>query len=213
MCGLGSILCEVDLPKAIEFLTAGSVSAGSCHWRLNFERWADHGLGEVRATPRKDTALFRANWTRILRDRVYVVEDEGKYHGLVVGQTLSRPGALRVKCEDDAQRSQQSAVRAVLAERERTPTTQMRQALAAIKENVDTRLRVCPPASMSTWPIGPKNAHGWRAGAIVPATFQPACSGDIPICHQKTFEKSFERHRKSLLERRWNTHPSYRPCR
>ena len=163
-----------------KFLTAGSVSAGSCHWHLIFERWADHGLGEVRATPRKDTVLFRANWTRILRDGIYVVEDEGKYHGFVVGQTLSRPGALRVKCEDDAQRHQQSAVRAVLAERERTPTSQLRQALAAIKENVDTRVRVCPPASMSTWPIGPKNAHGWRAGALfrrrskqfVLATFQ-----------------------------------------
>ena len=149
-----------------KFLTAGSVSAGSCHWHLIFERWADHGLGEVRATPRKDTVLFRANWTRILRDGIYVVEDEGKYHGFVVGQTLSRPGALRVKCEDDAQRHQQSAVRAVLAERERTPTSQLRQALAGIKENVDTRVRVCPPASMSTWPIGPKNAHGWRGGAL-----------------------------------------------
>ena len=128
-----------------KFLIAASVSAGSFHWHLILERWADHGLGEVRATPRKDTGLFRANWTRILRDGIYVVEDEGKYHGFVVGQTLSWLGALRVKCEDDAQRHQQSAVRAVLAERERTPTSQLRQALAAIKENVDTRVRVCPP--------------------------------------------------------------------
>ena len=149
-----------------KFLTAGSVSAGSCHWHLIFERWADHGLGEVRGTPHKDTVLFRANSTRILRDGIYVVQDEGKYHGFVVGQTLSQPGALRVKCEDDAQRHQQFAVRAVLAERERTPTSQLRQALAAIKENVDTRVPVCPPASMFTWPIGPKNAHGWRAGAL-----------------------------------------------
>ena len=126
-----------------KFLTAGFVSAGSCHWHLIFECWADHGLGEVRATPRKDTVIFRANWTRIVRDGVYLVEDEGKYHGFVVGQTLSRPDALRVKCEDGAQRHQQSAVRAV--ERERTPTSQLRQALAAIKENVDTRVRVCPP--------------------------------------------------------------------
>ena len=134
----------------------------------------------MRATPRNDTNIFRANWTGILRDGVYVVRDEGKYHGFVVGQTLSRPGALRVKCEDDAHRHQKSAVWAVLAERERTPTLQLRQALAAIKENVDTRVRVCPPASMSTWPIGPKNAHGWRAGALfrrrskqfVLATFQ-----------------------------------------
>ena len=163
-----------------KFLTAGSVSAGSCHWHLIFERWADHGLGEVRATPRKDTVLFRANWTRILRDGIYVVEDEGTYNGFVVGQTLSRRGALRVKCEDDAQRHQQPAVRAVLAERERTPTSQLRQALAAIKENVDMRVQVCPPASMSKWPVGPKNAHGWRAGALfrrrskhfVLATFQ-----------------------------------------
>ena len=68
-----------------KFLTAGSVSAGSCHWHVIFERWADHGLGEVRATPGKDTVLFRANWTRILRDGIYVVEDEDKYHGFVVG--------------------------------------------------------------------------------------------------------------------------------
>ena len=61
-----------------KFLTAGSVSAGSCHRHLIFERWADHGLGEVRATPRKDTVIFRANWTQILRGGVYVVEDEGK---------------------------------------------------------------------------------------------------------------------------------------
>ena len=123
------------------------------------------------ATSRKDTVIFRANGTRILRDGVYVVEDEGKYHGFVVWQTLSRPGALRVKCEDDAQPHQQSAVRAVLAEREPTPTSHMRQALAAIKENVDTRVRVCPPASMSTWPLGPK-MH--MVGVPV------HCSGDIP---------------------------------
>ena len=157
------------LPNKAEggkFITAGAVNAGSCHWHLIVERWADQCLGEGRATPRKDTVIFRANWTRILRNGVYVVEDEGKYHGFVVGQTLSRPGALRVKCEDEAPQDQQSAVRAVLAERERGPTSQLRQALAAIKENVDTRVRVCPPASMSTWPIGPKNAHGWPAGAL-----------------------------------------------
>ena len=154
------------------------------------------------ATPRKDTVIFRANWTRILREGVYVVEDEGKYHGFVVGQMLSRPGAVRVKCEDDAQRHQQSAVRAVLAERERTPTSQLRQALAAIKENVDTRVRVCPPASMSTWRIGPKKCTWLARRCIVPATFQTACSGDAPICHQKTFEKSVERRRNNLLERR-----------
>ena len=196
-----------------KFLTAGSVSAGSCHWHLILERWADHGLGEVRATPRKDTVIFRANWTRILRDSVYVVEDEGKHHGFVVGQTLSRAGALRVKCEDDAERHQQSAVQAVLAERERTPTSQLRQALAAIKENVDTRVRVCPLASMSTWPIGPEKCTWLACRCIVPARFQTACSGDVSICHQKTFEKSFERRRNSLLERRWNTHLGYPPCR
>ena len=48
---------------------------------------------------------------------------------------------------------------------------------------------------------------------IVPATFQTGCSGDVPICHQKALEKSFERRRNSLLERRWNTHPGYPPCR
>ena len=55
---------------------------------------------------RKDSVIFRANWTRILRDGVYVVGDEGKYHGFVVGQTLSRPEALHVKCEYDAQQHQ-----------------------------------------------------------------------------------------------------------
>ena len=196
-----------------QFLTAGSVSAGTCHWHLIFQRWADHGLGEVRATPRKNTVLFRANGTRILRDSIYVVEDEGKYHGFVVGQTLSRPGALRVKCEDDAQRHQQSAIRAVLAERERTPTSQLRQALAAIKENVDTRVRVCPPRKHVHMANRAQKRTWLACRCIVPATFQTVCSGDVPICHQKTFEKSFERRRNSLLERRWNTHPGYPPCR
>ena len=41
-----------------KFLTAGSVSAESCHWHLIFERWADHGLGEVRATPRRTPSSF-----------------------------------------------------------------------------------------------------------------------------------------------------------
>ena len=155
-----------------KFLTAGSVSAGSCHWHLIFERWADHGLGEVRATPRKGTVIFRANWTRIFRDGVYVVEDEGKYHGFIVRQTLSRPGALRVKCEDDAQRHQRSAVRAVLAERERTPTSQLRQALAAIKENVDTRVRVCPPRKDVRMANRAQKMH--MVGVPV------HCSGDVP---------------------------------
>ena len=35
---------------------------------------------------------------------------------------------------------------------------------------------------------------------IVPATFQTVCSGDVPICHQKTFAKSFERRRTAY----WN---------
>ena len=155
-----------------KFLTAGSVSAGSCHWHLIFERWANHGLGEVRATPRKDTVIFRANWTRILRDGVYLVEDKGKYHGFVVGQTLSQPCALRVKCEDDAQRQQQSAIWAVLAERERTPTSQLRQALAAIKENVDTRVRVCPPR---------KHVHmATRAQKMQMVGVPVHCFGDVP---------------------------------
>ena len=162
-----------------KFLTAGSVSAGSCHWHLIFERWAAHGH-QCEGDPSQGHRHLSGQWTRILCDGVYVVEDEGKYHGFVVGQMLSRPSALRIKCQDDAQRHQQSAVRAVLAERERMPPSQLRQALAAFKESVDTRVRVCPPASMSAWPIGRKNAHGWRAGALfrrrskqlVLATFQ-----------------------------------------
>ena len=165
----------------------------------------------MRAPPRKDTVIFRANWNRILRDGVYLVDDEGKYHGFVVGQTLSRPGALRVKCEDDAQQHQQSAVRAVLAERERTLTSQLRQVLATIKENVDTRVRVCPPASMSTWPIGPKKCTWLACRCIVPATFQTACSGDVPICHQKTLKNLLNV--AGILERRSNTHLGYPPCR
>ena len=196
-----------------KFLNPGSVSAGSSHWHLIFEQWADHGLGEVRATPRKDTVLFRANWTRILRDGIYVVEDEGKYHGFVVGQTLSRPGALRVKCEDDAQRHQQSAVQAVLAEPEGTPTSQLRQALAAINENMETRVWVYPPRKHVHMANRAQKCTWLACRCIVPATFQTPCSGDVPICHQKKFENSFERRRNSLLEHRWNTLPGYPPCR
>ena len=194
-----------------KFLTAGFVSAGSCHWHLIFERWADHGLGEVSATPRKDTVIFRANWTRILRDGVYVVEDEGKYHGFVVGQTLSRPSALRVKCEDDAQRNQQSAVRAVLAERERTDL-----AIAAsvgVDQGERGHARAVMPPRKHVHMANRAQKCTWLAcRCIIPATFQTTCSGDVPICHQKMFEKSFERRRNSLLERRWNTHLGYPPC-
>ena len=184
-----------------KFLTAGPVSAGSCHWHLIFERWADHGLGEVGATPRKDTVLFRANWTRILRDGIYVVEDKGKYHGFVVGQTLSRPGALRVKCEDDAQRRQQSADLAIAAS---VGGDQGERGHARAGMPPRKRVHMANRAQKCTW---------LACRCIVPATFQTVCSGNVSICHQKTFEKSFESCRNSLLERRWNTHPGYPPCR
>ena len=88
-----------------------------------------------------------------------------------------------------------------------------RQALAAIKENVDTRVRVCPPRKHVHMANRAQKCTWLACRCIVPATFQTACSGDVPICHQKTLEKSFERRRNSLLERRWYTHPGYRPCR
>ena len=37
-----------------------------------------------------------------------------------------------------------NTVRDILAERKRTPSAQLRQALAALKENVDTRVRISP---------------------------------------------------------------------
>ena len=70
--------------------------------------------------------------------------DEDRYHGHVPGQTLSRSSARCGKCETDTQHSHLNAVRDVLAERERTPSAQLRHALAALKENVDTGVRVSP---------------------------------------------------------------------
>ena len=78
------------------------------------------------------------NWVKIVKEGIYRVVDEDKSHAHVPGQTLSRPSALRVKCETDTQRDHLNAVPYVLAERERTPSAQLRQALAALKENVDT---------------------------------------------------------------------------
>ena len=59
-------------------------------------------------------------------------------------QTLVRLGALRVKCEMDTQRGHPNAVQDVLVERERTPSAQLQQALAALKENEYTAMRVSP---------------------------------------------------------------------
>ena len=75
--------------------------AGSCHWQLVFERWADHRLGDAKPTPRKHTVVFRAYWVKILKEGIYRVMDEDKYHGHIPGPTLSRPSAL---CDRDMQR-------------------------------------------------------------------------------------------------------------
>ena len=135
--------------------------AGSCHWQLIFERWAIYRLGNVKPTPRKDIVIFRANWVKILKQRIYWVMDEDKYSFHVPGQPLSHPSALYVKCETDMQRNHLNAVRHVPTERERTPCAQLRQALAAVKENVDTRVRVSrsPACHRGQW--GQKIA--WRS--------------------------------------------------
>ena len=44
-----------------KFLIAGGQVAGSCHWQLIFERWANHCLGDVKPTPRKNIVILRAN--------------------------------------------------------------------------------------------------------------------------------------------------------
>ena len=135
--------------------------ADSCHWRLIFERWANHRRGDVKPTPRKDTLIFRANWVKILKEGIYRVMDEDKYHGHVPGQTPSRPSGLCVKCETDMQRDHLNALRDVLVERERTPSAQLRQALAALKENVDTRVRVSPSPACHRGQSGQKIV--WRS--------------------------------------------------
>ena len=98
----------------------------------------------MKPTPRKDSVIFRANRVKNLKHGIYRVADEDKDHGHVPGQTLSRPSALRVKCETDTQHNHLNAVREVLMERERMPSARLRQALVALKENVDTRVRVSP---------------------------------------------------------------------
>ena len=118
--------------------------AGSCRWQLIFERSADHRRGDVKPTPKKDTVIFRANWAKILKEESYRVVEKDKYHGDVPGDTLSCPSALRVKCETNTQRNPLNAVRDVLVEREGTPSAQLPQAMAAVKKNVDTRVRVSP---------------------------------------------------------------------
>ena len=67
------------------FLTARGQVAGSCHWQLIFELWADHGLGDVKPTPRKDTMMFWANWVKIEKEGIYRAVDEDKYRGHVPG--------------------------------------------------------------------------------------------------------------------------------
>ena len=98
----------------------------------------------MKPTPRKDTVIFRANWVKILVAGIYRVVDEDKYHGHVFGHTLLRPRPLRVKCETNTQHNHLNAVRDVLVERERMPSAQLWQALPALKENVDTQMRVSP---------------------------------------------------------------------
>ena len=101
----------------------------------------------MKPTPRKDIVIFRANWVEVLNEGMYRVMGEDKYHGHVPGQTLSRPSALRVKCATDMQRDHLNAVRDVLAEQQRTPSAQLRQTMAALKENVDTQVRVSPSST------------------------------------------------------------------
>ena len=88
--------------------------------------------------------IFRANWVKIRKEGIYRVMDEHKYLGHVPAQTLSRPSALRVKCETDMQCDHLNAVRDVAAEQERTPSAQLWQAVAAVKEDVDIRVRSSP---------------------------------------------------------------------
>ena len=73
-----------------KFLGAGGQVAGSRHWKLIFERWDDHRLGDVNPIPRKDTVIFRVNGVKMLIKGIYRVMDNDKYHGQVPGQTLSR---------------------------------------------------------------------------------------------------------------------------
>ena len=86
--------------------------------------------------------IFRANRVKIVKEGIYQVADEDKYHGHVSGLALSRRSALRVQCETDTHGNHLNAVRHVLVERERTRSTLLRQAMAAVKLNVDTRVRV-----------------------------------------------------------------------
>ena len=114
--------------------------------------------------------MFQANWVKILKEGIYRVMGEDKYHGHIPGQTLSRPSALRVKCETDMQRDHLNAVRDVLAERERTPSAQLRQALVALKENVDRRVRVSPSPACHRGQWG--QIIVWRSPPrLVPGTF------------------------------------------
>ena len=107
--------------------------------------------------------IFRANWGKILKEGIHRVMHEDKYHGHVPGQTLSRRTALRVKCEMDMHCDHLNAVRDILAERERTPSAQLRQALAALKESVDTRLRLpLLPHATGAVPV----AHWWLSGNV-----------------------------------------------
>ena len=59
------------------------------------QRRADHRLGDVKPTPRKDTVIFWANRGKIQKEGIYRVIDEDKYHRHLPGWTLSRPCALR----------------------------------------------------------------------------------------------------------------------
>ena len=61
--------------------------------------------------------IFRANGVKMVKEGIYRVVDEDKYHGQVRGQTLSRASALRVKCETDRHCNHLNAVQDVLVER------------------------------------------------------------------------------------------------
>ena len=53
--------------------------------------------------------IFRANSVKIVKEGIYEVADEDKYHIHVPSQALWRPSTLRVKRETDTQRNRFNA--------------------------------------------------------------------------------------------------------
>ena len=49
-------------------------------WGQGSELWDDHCLGYVKPTPRKDIAIFRVNWVQNLKEGIYRIAEEAKYH-------------------------------------------------------------------------------------------------------------------------------------